>query len=111
MLALERERIGAWDTFLASDPGAAAISASWANGVENRRAELEAVDAFRAAHEERKRAAAEANQAQKELRAAQEEERRAFAKIEAARAKSGQSAFRSSCCQLAGEKPLTAAQR
>ena len=50
---------------------AATISTSWAKGVEKRRAELEAVDALRAAREERKKAAAEASQAQQELRAAQ----------------------------------------
>ena len=100
VLALERETIGARDTFLASDPGAAAISASWSNGVENRRTEVEAVEALRAAHEESKRAAAEANQAQKELRAAQEEERRALAKIEAARAKARAAAQRESQSDL-----------
>ena len=63
VLALEHETIRAWDAFLTSDPDAAAISATWANGVEKRRAELEAVDALRAAREERKKAAAETSQA------------------------------------------------
>ena len=64
VLALERETIAAGDEFLASDPGARAISTSWAKGVEKRRAKLEAVDALHAACEEKKKAAAEASQAQ-----------------------------------------------
>ena len=62
VLALEQETIRAWDAFLTSDPDAAAISAAWANGIEKRRAELEAVDALRAACEERKKAAAQTSQ-------------------------------------------------
>ena len=100
VLALERETIAAWDNFLASDPSVAAISTSWAKGVEKRRAELDAVDARRAAREERKKAAAEASQAQQELRAAQAEERRALAKIEAARAKARAAAQRESQSDL-----------
>ena len=100
VLALERETIATWDNFLASDPGAAAISTSWAKGVEKRHAELDAVDALRAAREERKKAAAEAIQAQQELRAAQAEERHALAKIEAARAKARAAAQRESQSDL-----------
>ena len=56
--------------------------------------------ARRAALEERKKAAAEASQAQQELQAAPAEERRALAKIEAAQTKEHAAAYRESQSDL-----------
>ena len=58
------------------------------------------MDALHAAREEKKKAAAEASQAQQELQAAQAEERRALAKIEATRAKARAAAQRESQSDL-----------